>query len=459
MSSYVVELSHTPHTHSINKNEQLYSSCYSYTHLRNTRSNTKKANKMSELLENFSIEDLMTSTVEQSSIVCLSDLDLSLDRDLDLDLDMSDFPADLFDISTDSFDFSTPSVELSFTDSDLDFNPGSGSLNSDLGLNSFGSSDQFAQPSVIPQQFMPMYAPQYPYSSFGCPPGFMLVPAPPVFYGQQPIMPMMQPSMQMPVQNPSFSFTLTSGTPVYPSFSFDLDEAELMSAISSVDGVPAISSACDVPAIIPVSDVPASTPVKKSRKTRETAAAPVKRQKVARSKTAEKSVYELAAPMSVLTADSDIPLRDMLAFANRSVAIRHAEVKKKSGRIPRPCNSFVCYRSAYADRVMQWGSNNSHQNVSTVAGSSWRIESEDVRRFYMNVAEIDIVNHLTAFPGWVYNPQKKPSRSTRTASPESDDDDEPTPRPNKKRHLTPLDEDDDMFSPTPTPSKYNLRHR
>jgi hypothetical protein len=396
----------------------------------------------------------MTPTVEQGSTVCLSDIDVSLDHDLNLDLDMSDFPVDLSDISTDGFDLSTPSVGFSFTDSDFSFNSNFGSFIPDLGFNSFGSSDQFT--SMMPRQLMPMHAPQYPYPSFVCPPGFMLVPTPPVFYGQQPMMPMMQPPMQMPVQDPSFSFTPASDAPVYPSFSFGFDEAELMSAISSVDEVPAISPESDVSAIIPVSDIPASTPVKNSRRTRETAAASVKRQKVARSKTAEKPTYELAAPMSVLTADSNVPLRDMLAFANRSVATRHAEVKKKSGKIPRPCNSFVCYRSAYADRVMQWGSNNSHQNVSTVAGSSWRIESEDVRRFYMNVAEIDRVNHLTAFPGWVYNPHKKPSRSTRTASSESDDDDEPTPRPNKKRHLTPLDE---MFSPTPTPSKYNLRRR
>ncbi|KAI4850456.1 hypothetical protein E4T44_02739 [Aureobasidium sp. EXF-8845] len=399
---------------------------------------------MSELLENFSIEDLMTPTIEQGSTVCLSDLDMSLDRDLNLDLDMSDFPVDLSDISTDGFDISTPSVDFSTTDSDISFDSNSGSFNSDLCFKSFGYSDQFAQPSMMPQQFMPMYTPQYPYPSFGCPPGYMLVPAP-VFYGQQPLVPMMQPPMQMPVQNSSFSFTPASDAPVYPSFSLDFDEAELMSAISSVEEVPVISSESDVPAIIPVSDVSASTPVKKSRKTRETAAAPVKRPKVARSKATEKPAYELAAPMSVLTADSDIPLRDMLAFANRSVAVRHAEAKKKSGKIPRPCNSFVCYRSAYADRVIQWSSNNSHQNVSRIAGSSWRIESEDIRRFYMNVAELDRFNHLTAFPGWVYNPHKKPSRSTRTASPESDDDDEPTPRPSKKRHLTPLDEDDGMF--------------
>jgi hypothetical protein len=395
---------------------------------------------MSELLGNFSFEDLMTPTAEQdSSTVSLSDLDMSLD------LDMSDFPTDLSDIPTDGIDFSTPSVDFSVsTDSDFSFNSDSGLFDSGLGFNSFGSFDQFAQPPMMPQQFMPMFVPQIPYSSFGyqAPPGFMLVPAPPVFYGQQP---MMQLPMQMPVQDSGFSFTPPSVAPVFPDF----DE----SAFPSFDE-PSFTS-FDEPE--PMSAISAPTPVDKSRRSRKIARkfsaspAPTTRQKASRSKTA----YELAAPISVLTAESDIPLKDMLAFANRSVAIRHAEANK-AGKIPRPSNSFVTYRSAYAGRVMEWAMKDNHQNVSVILGSSWKIESETVRRFYTHCAEIDKANHLKAFPGWKYNP-KKPSRSTRTASPESDDD-EPTPRPSKKRYLTPH-EDVEMVSPAPTPGKYNLRRR
>jgi hypothetical protein len=99
---------------------------------------------------------------------------------------------------------------------------------------------------------------------------------------------------------------------------------------------------------------------------------------------------------------------------------------------------------------MKWASKNNHQNVSVITGSSWQIESETVRRFYMSCADIDKANHLKAFPGWKYNPK-------RAAPPESDDD-EPTPRPNKKRYLIPQ-EDVEMVSPAPTPGKYNLRRR
>jgi hypothetical protein len=401
---------------------------------------------MSELLENFSLEDLMnptTPTAEQgSSTVSLSDLDMSLDLDMD-------FPVDLSDIPTGGIDFSTPSVDFSVsTDSDFSFNSDSGLFNSDLGFNSFGSFDQFAQPPMMPQQFMPVFAPQIPYPSFGyqAPPGFMLVPAPaPVFYGQQP---MMQLPMQMPMQNPSFSFT-PANAPVYPSF----DE----SVLPDFDDVfPSFDeSSCptfDEPE--PMSAISAPTPVNKFRRSRRTArnspspVTPAKRQRSSR----PKATYELDAPISVLTSESDVPLKDMLAFANRSVTIRQAEANKSGfTKIPRPSNSFVMYRSAYADRVMKWASKNNHQNVSVITGSSWQIEDQTVRRFYMSCAKIDKANHLIAFPGWKYNPKK------RTASPESDDD-EPTPRPNKKRYLTPQ-EDVEMVSPAPTPGKYNLRRK
>jgi hypothetical protein len=294
---------------------------------------------------------------------------------------------------------------------------------------------------MMPQQFMPVFAPQIPYPSFGYqpPPGFMLVPAPPVYYGQQP---MMQLPMQMPVQDSGFSFTPASA-PVFPGF--------VEPAFPSFDE-PVLPSFDELE---PMSTISAPTPVHKSRRSRKTARkfsaspAPTKRQKASRSKTAEKVTYDLAAPISVLTAESDIPLKDMLAFANRSVAVRQAEANK-SGKIPRPSNSFVCYRSAYADRVMNWASKGCHQNVSIVTGSSWNIESETVRRFYMNCAEIDKANHLKAFPGWKYNPK-------RPTPPESDDD-EPTPRPSKKTYLTPH-EDVEMVSPAPTLGKYNLRRR
>lgn len=415
---------------------------------------------MSELLENFSIEDLMTTTAEQdSATVCLPDLDLN--HDMDLDFDISDFPADVpSDIH--DIDFSTPSVDLSLssdsdfsfdTDFNIDPNFDTDLSNPGLGFNSFGSNNtnQFAA-LMMPQQFMP--APQYPYPSFGFqppPPGYMLVPVP--VYGQQPmmpIMPMMQPPMQIPIQNPSFSFTPTSDAPAFPSFddlpsSFGEPESEPMSAVSASAPTPSRTSRRNVGK-------------KTTYKDPSTPSTPVRRRKTTRSKP-KRPAFEIAAPISVLTDGSDIPIKDMVAFVTRSATIRRDEAAK-SGKIPRSLNSFVCYRLAYSARIKQWASKDSHQEVSIIAGASWKIEPQSVREFYTNCAELDRANHTKAFPDYKYAPTKKPARSD---SPATDDDDEPTPRPNKRRYLTPLpsdDEDDHIFvtSAAPTP-KYNLRRR
>jgi len=399
---------------------------------------------MSELLENFSPEDL-------------------LELDMDLDFDISDFSTDISsDIPTDGPDLSTPSVDLSLpSDSDFDFNFNSdtGLFTSGLGFNSFGSTNtnQYAAPPMMMPMPMPMYAPQFPSFGYQAPPGYMLVPAP-VFYGQQPMMPMMQPPMQMPM-NSSFSFTPTPDAPAFPGF----DDLSSFDSFSSFDNL----SSFDEPQPMSAVSAPAPTPSRTSRRNAgkkttytdpPTPTAPAKRQKTTRAKPA-KAAFDLAAPISVLTEGSKIPVKDMLAVATRSADVRRAEAAAKSGKISRSLNSFVCYRAAYANRIKKHFSKTDYQAVSIIAGASWKLETESIRKFYINCAEVDKANHVEAFPDYKYAPTKKPARSD---SPETDD--EPTPRPNKRRHLTPLfsdDEDDNIFvtSAAPTPSKYNLRRR
>ncbi|KEQ68902.1 hypothetical protein M436DRAFT_32029, partial [Aureobasidium namibiae CBS 147.97] len=75
-----------------------------------------------------------------------------------------------------------------------------------------------------------------------------------------------------------------------------------------------------------------------------------------------------------------------------------------SGKISRSLNSFVCYRAAYADRIRQHLSKTDYQAVSIIAGASWKLEPESVRKFYINCADIDKANHFEAFPDYKYAP-------------------------------------------------------
>jgi hypothetical protein len=114
----------------------------------------------------------------------------------------------------------------------------------------------------------------------------------------------------------------------------------------------------------------------------------------------------LQAPLSVLTKDSETPLRDMEAWANRSVEERRMEVTK-SNKIARPMNRFMLYRSAYAERTKKWCDQNNHQIVSKLTGQSWKkLEPKEIKDYYDRLATIERENHQRAFPDYKFAPAK-----------------------------------------------------
>jgi hypothetical protein len=128
----------------------------------------------------------------------------------------------------------------------------------------------------------------------------------------------------------------------------------------------------------------------------------------------------------------DIPVKDMQAWVTRPREIRFAEVAKRKGHISRPMNSFMLYRSAYAERTKAWCAENNHQIVSSVSGASWPLEPQEVRDFYNELAKIERVNHQTTHPDYKFCPSKpaKPVNKRRyqridTSEDEEEDDRDP----------------------------------
>ncbi|RMZ81530.1 hypothetical protein DV737_g2499, partial [Chaetothyriales sp. CBS 132003] len=112
-------------------------------------------------------------------------------------------------------------------------------------------------------------------------------------------------------------------------------------------------------------------------------------------------------PLSILTRDYAVPVRDMDAWVNRPSEDRQLEAeRRKGGQISRPMNSFMLYRSAYAERVKQFCRENNHQVVSQVTGASWPLEPDSVRRQYERLAVLERDNHATAFPDYKFAPKK-----------------------------------------------------
>ncbi|KAH7343134.1 hypothetical protein BKA66DRAFT_434507 [Pyrenochaeta sp. MPI-SDFR-AT-0127] len=116
---------------------------------------------------------------------------------------------------------------------------------------------------------------------------------------------------------------------------------------------------------------------------------------------------KLTAPLSILTSElHHIPVKNMEEWVNRSADTRRGEVEKRNGYITRPMNSFMLYRSAYADRAKAWCLQNNHQVVSSVAGESWPLEPPEIRDLYNEYAKIERINHQNAHPAYKFSPSK-----------------------------------------------------
>ncbi|KAI9786061.1 MAG: hypothetical protein M1816_008152 [Peltula sp. TS41687] len=112
-------------------------------------------------------------------------------------------------------------------------------------------------------------------------------------------------------------------------------------------------------------------------------------------------------PLSELTANySHVKIKDMDAWVNRSNEVRFREVEKRNGHVARPMNSFMLYRSAYAERTKVWCLQNNHQVVSSVSGESWPMETPEIREKYEKLAKQERENHQNAHPGYKFSPSK-----------------------------------------------------
>jgi len=132
-------------------------------------------------------------------------------------------------------------------------------------------------------------------------------------------------------------------------------------------------------------------------------------------------VSRISGPLSELTKDSKIPVKDIDAWVNRSAEDRIEESNKRKGHIARPMNSFMLYRSAYAERTKDWCKQNNHQVVSSVAGESWPMESDELRDQFNEWARIDRDNHARAFPDYKFSPSKSKLGKRREYEDEEED--------------------------------------
>lgn len=157
----------------------------------------------------------------------------------------------------------------------------------------------------------------------------------------------------------------------------------------------------------------------------------------------------LTAPLSELTRDmTHIPVKDIHAYVQRPLETRWHEAEV-AGKIPRPMNSFMLYRSAYAERTKEWCSQNNHQMISRLAGQSWVKESQQVRLLYEKYATIERDNHGRAHPNYKFAPNKTgaSARKQRRAPTNQQD---PAIDNHYRHHPTPSSSD---YTPSSSPKR------
>jgi hypothetical protein len=153
----------------------------------------------------------------------------------------------------------------------------------------------------------------------------------------------------------------------------------------------------------------------------------VRKTKTKAAKSDKAKTPKLTAPLSILTREQHhVPVKNMEEWVNRSAEVRRREVEKRNGYITRPMNSFMLYRSAYADRAKSWCLQNNHQVVSSVAGESWPLEPPEVREQYNNYAKIERINHQNAHPTYKFSPSKATAPPARKRKNDWSDEEEPS---------------------------------
>ncbi|KAJ5775799.1 uncharacterized protein N7511_000810 [Penicillium nucicola] len=120
----------------------------------------------------------------------------------------------------------------------------------------------------------------------------------------------------------------------------------------------------------------------------------------------QRTDLNIEEPISKLTEHYDLSIKDMETWVARPAEIRRKEALAK-GKVARPMNSFMLYRSFYSERIKQLAGVNNHQAVSKIAGQGWNSEPPDVRKKYADLAKLERDAHAAAHPEYKYSPAKR----------------------------------------------------
>ncbi|KAK4921124.1 hypothetical protein LTR66_016692 [Elasticomyces elasticus] len=171
---------------------------------------------------------------------------------------------------------------------------------------------------------------------------------------------------------------------------------------------------------------PSATPEGTPATSRMSSSPSPKKRNGKKNKKSTTNIFHIEKPLSQMLDDFDVTPEQVKinieAHINRSPDDRQAEAKKRrDGKTPRPMNSFMLYRMAYKQVIQAWARTaNNNQFISQVAGKSWNLETEDIKKSFEKYAITERDNHQAAFPTYKFAPNKS-SRKRARDDPDEDD--------------------------------------
>ena len=119
----------------------------------------------------------------------------------------------------------------------------------------------------------------------------------------------------------------------------------------------------------------------------------------------QQEIVSLRRPLSELTEELiDVPIKDIEAWVNRYFEVNPVR-RGAADSIKRPSNSFILYRSAYTITCRILAQSGRHQEISSIAGASWAMESIDVKNRFKAWAKTESENHQKVFPDYKFRPR------------------------------------------------------
>ncbi|RHZ68672.1 hypothetical protein Glove_294g166 [Diversispora epigaea] len=85
----------------------------------------------------------------------------------------------------------------------------------------------------------------------------------------------------------------------------------------------------------------------------------------------------------------------------------------RTKRTPRPPNAFILYRKSMQPEISKREGNISNSEISKILAQLWKSESDSIRLYWQRQADFKKIEHMQAYPGYVYRPKKSRENSKR----------------------------------------------